>query len=236
MINSRLPLLAALALAGGLSACGSKDQAAEQTTPATVPTAGSGAPTPVAAAGVAVATPPAADATFDLSAVPVSTATLGAFPYVGKLQGYQLPNPSDSVDFEFDRTYVYDGQHIIPVEGRVLRRQYRSIDDRKQISELMKERNYENLVKTLGGVKVWSGKIPDAVVEKFGREEYHKHSGGIDSDKQTDTYLVRLPTKEIWIQLLPSAAGDTYYQLNVTERAAMPQRAAATSAAELKKN
>ncbi|MEJ7658417.1 MAG: hypothetical protein WKG07_01715 [Hymenobacter sp.] len=35
MLTSRLPLLTALALAGGLTACGNKDNAAEQTTAAT---------------------------------------------------------------------------------------------------------------------------------------------------------------------------------------------------------
>lgn len=235
MTTLRLPLLATLALLTSLSGCGTKDKPAEQAAATTAPAAAPPtAPTPAAVAPAA----PAADApaTFDLNSVPVSTATLGAFPYVGKLQGYKLPNPSDSADFEFDRTYVYDGKNIVPVEGHVLRRQYQSANDQKETSELMKERNYENLVKTLGGVKVWAGKIPAEVIDKFGRDEYNKHSGGIEGDKQTDTYLIRQPSKEIWIQLLPSQAGDTYYRLNVTERAAMPQRVSATPAAELKKN
>ena len=232
-MTSRLPLLAALALAGSLSACGNKDKAAEQTATAPVPTAGSGTPTPEPAAGVAATTPTAAtpDATFDLSAVPVSTANLGSFPYLSKLPGYHLNVPSDSVDYEFDRLYVYDGKNLLPIEGHVLRREYVSVNQQKETSELMMERNYENLVKTLGGVKVWSGEIPNEAVQKVG-DDYHKYHG-LDAGKPTDTYLIRQKDKEIWVQLQPNHYD---YTLNVVERAAMPQKLTVTPAAELKKN
>lgn len=233
MRTSYLPLLAAL-LAGGLSACGHQDQAAEQAKVTTVPTAGSGTPTPEPAAGVAATTPAAATptATFDLSAVPVSTVNIGSFPYLGKLPGYHLNVPSDdSVDYEFDRLYVYDGKQLLPVEGHVLRRDYVSINQQKETSELMMERNYDNLIKSLGGVKVWSGEIPSETVDKAG-DDYRKHHG-LDSGRQTDTYLIRQKDKEIWVQLVPNHYN---YTLNVIERAAMPQKLTVTPAAELKKN
>lgn len=237
MLTSRLPLLAALVLAAGLSACGSKDQAAEQDKITTVTTAGSGAPVPVPAAGVAVTTPdattptPATDATFDLSTVPVSAANMGSFPYLSRLPGYHVGYDSDSVDYEFDRLYVYDGQHMLPVEGHVLRREYRSVNNKKETSELMIERNYENLVKSMGGVKVWAGKIPDEAVATI-RDDYNKYKG-LSTDTPTDTYLIRQKDKEVWVQLLP---GSDRYTLNVVERAAMPQKLTVTPAAELKKN
>ena len=232
MMTPRLPLLAALLLTGGFSACGNKDQAAEQTK---VSTAGSGTPTPVPAAGVAATTPdaatPAPDATFDLSAVPVSAVNMGTFPYLGKLPGYHLNVPSDSVDYEFDRLYVYDGKQMLPVEGHVLRREYVAVNDQKQTSELMMERNYDNLVKSLGGVKVWAGDTPSEAADKVG-DDYRKYHG-LNTGKQTDTYLIRQKDKEVWVQLQP----DHYnYTLNVVERAAMPQKLTVTPAAELKKN
>lgn len=165
--------------------------------------------------------------------MPISTARLGGFPYLGKLQGYKINVPSDSVDFEFDRTYIYDGKNMVPVEGHVLRREYIAINEQKKTSELMQQRNYENLVKSLGGVKVSSGQLPNEVVEKFGSDKYHKHDGGIDPNDQVDTSVIRQKDREIWVQLAP---GGYHYNLNVTERAAMPQRALATPAVELKKN
>lgn len=233
MMTSRLPLLTALVLATGLSACDNKDQAAGQNKITTVPTAGSGTPIPVPAAGVPATTPTAATpvATFDPNTVPVSTANVGSFPYLGKLPGYHLNVPSDSVDYEFDRLYVYDGQQMLPVEGHVLRRAYVAANDQKQTSELMMERNYDNLIKSMGGVKVWSGEIPGEAKDKVG-DDYSKYRG-LDAGKQADTYLIRQKNKEVWVQLQP----DHYnYTLNVVERAAMPQKLTVTPAAELKKN
>lgn len=235
MMQTPRHFVVALALAGGLSACGSKDKSAEQAAPpaatATPPT--ETAATPAAPVTETPAAPAAADATFDLSAVPVSTAALGRFPYLGRLQGYKLNVPSDSVDFEFDRNYIYDGKNIVPVEGRVLRRSYIVANDQKKTSVLMMQRNYENLVKSLGGVKVWSGELPNEAVEKLGSAEFHKHNGNIDPNNQVDTYVIRQKDKEIWVQLRPD---DYRYYLNVIERAAMPQRVSALKADELKKN
>lgn len=226
-----------LVLAGGLSACGGKDKAAEQSTAATTTTATTETvAAPPAAGAEAPATPAATatpDATFDLSAVPISTVSLGRFPYLSKLQGYKLNVPSDSVEYEFDRLYVYDGKNLVPVEGHVLHREYIPVNDQKETSELMMQRNYENLVKSLGGVKVWSGTLPIEPIDKLGREEFNKHNGGIDPNNQIDTYVIRQKDKEIWVQLKP----DHYrYTLNVAERAAMPQHASVLKADELKKN
>ncbi len=223
-------LLLALALAGSLSACGSKDKTADQTAqtaaPATMPT-DAAAP----AAAPAAATTPAA-ATFDIATVPISTAALGAFPYVGRLQGYKINVPSDSVDFEFDRQYAYDGHNLVPVEGHVLRREYVAVNDQKKTSVLMMQRNYESLIKALGGVKVSSGNLPSEAVERLGDGEYNKHSGNMAAGYQADTYVIHQKDKEIWVQLRPD---DYRYYLNVTEKAVMPQRVS-TTAAELKKN
>ena len=226
-------LLLALALAGSLSACGSKDKADEQTAQT--------AATPEATPATATATPasetaaPAAQpaAAFDLSSVPVSTARLGAFPYLNKLPGYKLNTSSDSIAFEFDRYYVYDGKQLLPIEGRVLRREYIVVDDKKRTSDLMIQRNYENLIKSLGGVLVTSGKVSSEVVEKTGREEYRKHNTVPGSDDQVNTYVIRQKDKEVWVQVKT----DAYHlNLDVVEKAAMPQQATVTPASELKKN
>ena len=230
-------LFAAALLAPLLTGCGSKDKAdeaaaAEVTTEtATTPAAETPtAPAGEAATGTTAATPGGA---FNISAVPTSTANLGRFPYVGGPKGYKFPNPSDSAYYEFDRTYVYDGTQLIPVEGKVLRRQYRVIDDNKKTSELMQQRNYENLIKSLGGVQVSSGELPDAAVEKIGRDTYNKYSGSISGGNLVDTYVIRQKDKEVWIQVKP---GETYMNINVTERAAMPQQVSTIPAEELKKN
>ncbi len=225
--------LSSVVLAGLLAACGSKKTADETTTPPSDASATTAPAAPAETPAAAPTTAAAPAATFDINTVPISTANLGGFPYLGKLPGYKINVPSDSVAFEFDRTYVYDGKNIVPVEGRVLRREYVPVNDQKETSELMMQRNYENLVKSLGGVQVSSGQLPAEPVDKLGREEFNKHSGGIDPGNQVDTYVIRQKDKEVWVQLRP----DHYrYQLNVTEKAAMPQKVTIVPAEELKKN
>lgn len=230
-------LLSATLLTSLLSGCGNKDSAdetatdvtttTETTTTTEVPTV----TTPAEPAAAETAAMPAG--TFDINTVPVSTANLGRFPYVSGPKGYKIPNPSDSAYYEFDRTYVYDGKQLVPVEGKVLRRQYRVINEAKKTSELMQQRNYEALIKNLGGVQVSSGELPSEAVEKIGRDAYNKNGGGISSGDQVDTYVIRQKDKEVWIQLHP---GETFMNINVTERAAMPQQVSTIPADELKKN
>ena len=217
-----------------LPACKPGTQAEKDTPNATATTAETPA-SPAATSPTAAASPAPAgpDAMFDINTVPISTANLGGFPYVSGPKGYKFPNPSDSAYYEFDRSYVYDGQQLIPIEGKVLRRQYRVIDEAKKTSELMQQRNYESLIKSLGGVQVSSAELPGAAIEKVGNDTYRKYAGNISGGDQVDTYLIRQKDKEVWIQVHP---GDTYMDVVVTERAAMPQQVSTIPAEELKKN
>ncbi|MCB2409532.1 hypothetical protein [Hymenobacter lucidus] len=230
--------LSCLVLLGSASLIGCKPketEAGETTAAATTPAAETTAPaTTEAAAPAATETAAGPAATFDLSSVPVSTANLGAFPYLSRLKGYETRYDSDSTGFDFDRTYVYDGKNIVPIEGKIVRRHYRPAESEKAASELMIQRNYENLVTSLGGVKVSSAKIPDDVLKKTGESEYEKHSGGMHNYQPVDTYVIRQKDKEVWVQVQTSS--DHQYKLNVTERAAMPQQAGVVQATELKKN
>jgi hypothetical protein len=221
-------VLVALALAGGLTACGSKDQPAEQSTP---PTTTAPAPAETATTPAAATTEPAA--TFDLSKVPVSSADLGVFPYLAPLPGYEV-NTSNSESFDFERAYIFDGQNIIAVEGKVSRRFLEPAADAKKASDLMIQRNYEELFQKLGAVKVSDTQVPKEAVDKIGSDEYYKHNGKIDGQNgPVYTYVIRQKDKEVWMQL-ELASGD--YRLNVTERAPMAQQATTLKADELKKN
>ncbi|TYZ07059.1 hypothetical protein FY528_16255 [Hymenobacter lutimineralis] len=221
-------------LATTLSACGSKDQA-ETATTSTTPEAPAAATAP-AEASEATTTPAAPAATFDLSTVPVSAENLGQFPYFAGLTTYE-ENTSNSEEYDFERAYVYDGKNLIPVEGKVSQRLLNPKNGEKKASELMIRRNYETLVTGLGGVKVFSGKVPQEVIDKVGSDEVYKHGKwSIGNDHETDTYVIRQKDKEVWVQVTALGATDANYNLTVTERAAMPQQAAVIPAQELKKN
>lgn len=227
--------LLALAFAGGLTACGSKDKAAEQTTETTTNTV---AETPAAAPAASETTTPtdtAKAATFDITTVPVTSAELGTFPYLSPLKGYSV-NTSNSEEFDFERSYVFDGKNLIPVEGKVSQRLIDVNSGEKKASQLMIQRNYGDLLKSLGAVQVSSSKLPQAAIDKVGSDEVYKHGKWVlSNDYVTDTYVIRQKNKEVWTQVTP-LGGDGNYAINVTERAAMPQQATIMKADELKKN
>ncbi|UYZ58788.1 hypothetical protein [Hymenobacter latericus] len=234
-MKQTLRLAASFTLLTLAASCGSKEAkeaAAETTTPETAAAAAAPATETPATAAPAATTPQAA-ATFDMSSVPVSSANLGKFPYVGAMKGYQVPYDSDSVDYEFDRSYFYDGKNLVAVEGHVLRRRFSPVDEKKQASDLMVRRNYENFINSVGGVKVFSGAIPDEAVEKVGGSQAAKKGGISGFSAEHDVYVIRQKDKEIWLDMQKL---DRDYYLNVAEKAAMPQQISVVQAAELKKN
>jgi hypothetical protein len=237
-MKTTIRLVASCALLSLLAACGSKDQAAEETattTTATTETATMPAATETTPAANTEAATTAPAGTFDISTVPVSTANLGQFPYLSGLKDYAV-NTSNSENYEFEMAYVFDGKNLVPVEGKVSQRLFGPNDSEKKASELMIHRNYETLIAGLGGVKVFAGTVPREIIDKVGQDKVYKHGKwSISTDHETDTYLIRQKDKEVWMQVT-SLGGDGGYNLNVAERAAMPQQATVLPAEELKKN
>lgn len=221
-------LAPALLITASLASCGKKD-AAQDTAATSTETTTESAPATEATPAEAPAT--TAAGTFDINTVPVSSTNLGTWPYLSGLKGYHTAYDSDSAGFDFDRAYVYDGKNIVAVEGKIVSRHFRPVDSEKPASELMQQRNYENLVKSLGGVKVSSGEVPDEAIKAIGEDEYEKHNTNISG--ATDTYVIRQKDKEVWVQVQPTGAD---YVLNVIEKAGMQQQAGVVQAADIKKN
>jgi hypothetical protein len=235
MKQTSTTLASALLLAGLLSSCGSKDKATDESATATVETTTATTAAPVEPVAAVASEAPATStaATFDINTVPVTAANLGTFPYLSALKGYHTSYSSDSVGFDFDRAYLFDGKNIIAVEGKMVSRTFRPVDSDKPASELMMQRNYENLIKSLGGVKVHSGIINEEAIKKLGEGEYEKHNGSVSTYRPTDTYVIRQKDKEVWVQVQPA---EDQYHLDVVEKAAMPQQVSVVGATELKKN
>jgi hypothetical protein len=165
----------------------------------------------------------------------VTSAPLTQFPYLSGLKGYSV-STSNSENYDFERSYLYDGKNLIAVEGKVSRRMFSPDESDKKASELMIQRNYEELLKGLGATKIHSGKMSKEALEKIGQDEAYKHGKWAnDTDRETETYVIRQKDREIWTQVTPLGS-DGGYVLSVTERSAMPQHAGLLKADELKKN
>lgn len=170
------------------------------------PDAANVTPAPVVPAASAPS-PPAADATkaFDPASVPLSTAALPPFPYVQvpgrEAEGYHKEESG------FDRVFVVAGNELRPVEGRVMLRFFPPGAVKMSTPEAF--RNYDNIVKSLGGVQVntvhpleqgfitLNGTDRETLLKKLRAPNMQRSTA---SDTPTFTqYLVRTEKGNIWI-------------------------------------
>lgn len=179
--------LAVLATALMLSACGAGE---DKVAPAADADATSTAP-------AAASTEAAAPVAFDVSAVPVSIAPLGAFPYLGLPQGYEAASPTT---LDFTVFPVWTGEAFQMVEGKAYMSYIRTVAG-KTMSRLELQRNLDQVVTDAGGVRVAQGAIPSeamADLPESMREELNMGLGDVYNEPAT-TYVIRRADKTIWV-------------------------------------
>src|SRR3546814_6854594 len=108
--------------------------------------------------------------------------------------------------------------------------------DLRRYTELEFHRNYENAVKELGGVKVNQAQYtPDVAAAAGGRAAIEKHMHGAVAipDYRHDSYLIRAPGHEYWIDVSTGSIPLHGYVV-VVEREAMTQSLGFLDAAAMK--
>jgi OmpA-OmpF porin, OOP family len=177
---------------------------------------------------------------FDAAAVPASSATLGAWPYVGALEGYEKltvkNRPGDSArelmrDVGFDRYEFFDGQKLVAIEGRRMSAKFIG----KGASFFQVKKNYETVLKGLGGVTVFEGKGDklEAAKTKF---ESGTHRGiNLLRYDEMGVYFLRTADKEIWVEVYRPYPNDDDYWLTVVEKKALTVTLQAMPAEDMKK-
>ena len=198
----RLSLFAAATLA--LAACGSDEgQAADSAS--TSATTEAAAPTPSTVGA-------------DLSALPVSTAELGDFPFVVLPQGFRQGDVSDR---PLEQKYVFPAGGLLTVEGRYHHaRVFAAPDD--QWAETLLLRGLEDHIKTLGGVRIFDGALPGAAREKITADEPRFVADLYDPwPYRFRQYVIRTPESRIWIEIGYGYNAETI-DLTVVEEAVDP--------------
>lgn len=185
----------AVVLSGALmlSACGSGEGKAEG------PAAESEAVAP-ASASAAPEAPQAVPAVFDLNQVPISTADLGAFPYVPVTSGYEV---SDEKTMDLAAFPIWTGAGFQVVEGKV-RMAESGTPEGKEYSRLEFERGIENAIKTAGGVRIANGVAPNELIENLPetlRNDMRLGLGPVYGNPFT-SYVIRRPDRIIWVQVV----------------------------------
>lgn len=145
---------------------------------------------------------------FDINSVPVSTAALGAFPYVTLPEGYSSESfSSETKDFARFPFWVKGEPHW--VEGQMYQATFGTVSG-KDMSEYEVKKNFDALVKQMGGQKISEEKIPDDVVNGWGDEITQGFNAGLGDvyNEPASTYLIRRNDGNIWIHLAVSGTGS----------------------------
>lgn len=143
---------------------------------------------------------------FNIENIPISTVTLGDFPYIALPEGYQF---YDGTSVNFEKTPFWTGQNIEFIEGKLYSAIIKPKENHKEGSFLELQRNIEDVIKQLGGQKIVNSQISkadlDKIPEKF-RVDYVSGLGDIYNNP-TETFLIRQADKNIWLQLTQSGSG-----------------------------
>ncbi|GAA5003511.1 OmpA family protein [Pseudoluteimonas lycopersici] len=236
-------LLASLALVGCKPAATGADAAASAAmatpaTPATIPTPATiSIPTPASTAtsGDAGATDASAD--FDPASVPESTATLPPFPFFKAPDGLASVQDEKTRNSSFDREHMIAGGKVVALEGKVFRDLFPLDNPDRPYSALEFQRNYENAITDLGGMKVSAVQFTDEVNNAFGGRDavdahFHGTCAGVDCEN--NTYLIRQGGQEYWV-LVSTGAIPLHGAIVVLQRKAMESKLGFLDAGAMKK-
>lgn len=189
-------------------------------------------PDTASAAGATGDTANAGKPDFDINAVPVSNVTLGDFPYIKLPEGY-TNHGFGQTNKAFARFPFWVNGAERWVEGRFHGEVFGAQQGRDG-SELEVKRNFDELVKQMGGVKVSEGRIPKETIDAWGGEITQGFIEGLGNvyDAPVTTYVVRRDDGNIWIHLV---ADNVNYAYVIGQEKGFQQTASLLPASELKK-
>lgn len=159
----------------------------------------------------------------DIKTIPLSKADLGHFPYVNILPNFKAINSSDSITIEQNRTYFFDGKTYFTVDGQVSAQNLSVIDRTKKVpSEFQIIQTFDQLVATLGGKKIYEGKLPDELLKKITTHDLVElgatHQVAPSAFYGVVEYVIKTPEKEVWLQVQPYSISSSFYSLLVVEK------------------
>ena len=152
----------------------------------------------------------------------MSKADLGQFPYVKTLPNFSASD-SDSLTLEENRTYFFDGKAFLTIDGQVSAQTLTVKDNKKKIpSEFQIIQEFDKVVSTLGGQKVFTGKLPEEALTKLAGHNMVElgasHQVAPSAYYGVVEYVIKTPVKEVWLQLVPGTIGSKFYSLLVVEK------------------
>ncbi len=156
----------------------------------------------------------------DTVKIPVSNADLGTFPYFKTLDNFSA---TDSTTLDLNRTYFYDGKKYLVIDGRISSQNLNiKNSDQKIVGEFGCIDAFDKVVAHLGGVKIYTGKMPEDPLKALTGEDMVSLGGKRNTAPSAYygvvEYVIKTPEKEVWIQLQPYSLESKFYTLLVVER------------------
>jgi len=155
--------------------------------------------------------------------IPISNAELGVFPYFKTLPNFKPRNKSDSITISQNRTYFYDAKSYFTIDGKVSSQSLTVVDRSKAIpSQFQIIQEFDKIVSTLGGKKVYSGKLPEEQLKKVSNSDIvslsSKYQIAQSAYYGVVEYVIKTPQKEVWIQLVPATIASDFYTILIVEK------------------
>ncbi len=159
----------------------------------------------------------------DTLIIPVSNADLGIFPYFTRLPNFYFSNSSDSVAQANNRTYFFDGKKMLAIDGRMVSQQFKVKDSRQKYASVFEcIQEFDKVITTLGGIKVYTGKLPDGLLKSFSGDDIvtlgSKFQVAPSAYYGVVEYVIKTPEKEVWMQLHPYSLPSQFFGLLVVEK------------------
>lgn len=256
-----VPLIAVVIAVSGVAACSKKDDAAERreaaaaaaaaaerlpSGPATMETVDAAPSNPAAlpSGDAPVDGGPATMATvaaeFDPASVALTATSLPPFPFFKDPEGLENDLKGNDALKPFDRHYFLAGGKLVTQEGKIGLFQY-NLDNPpsgRPFSLIEFQRNYDNAIRSLGGVKISSTQFtPELLGTVGGREAFEKFWRGAPPVAEAEhfSYLIRTPAKEYWIHVSAGGTVPLIGFVTVLEKQAMQSSLGFLDAAAMKK-
>ena len=152
--------------------------------------------------------PPApVDGGFDVHSLPLSAATLGAFPYITLPAGFSSQG-FGKINKASARFPFWANNMEFWVDGRFYGTTFKTLPD----AEYSLEGEFAERVRRLGGAEVGNGKIPPSVTKSWPDSITVGFVDGLGDvyNNPVKTWLIRHVSGNIWIQLVSNSAGGSY--------------------------
>lgn len=152
--------------------------------------------------------------------IPVSKADLGTFPYFKTLNNFYA---TDSLTIENNRVYFYDGKKYFTIDGMVSSQNLNiKNSNEKTISEFGCIQEFDKVISTLGGIKIYAGKLPEEPLKSLAGSDIvalaSKSQIAGSAFYGLVEYVIKTPEKEVWVQLVPYTLASKFYTLLVVEK------------------